>query len=85
MVASRHDGPPEVQDERSKTLAERAAWGWAGREGVALIVINPGLTLGPLLDARHGTSVGMVRREEPVAAILAELVDEAAAALGRRG
>ncbi|WP_375381719.1 NAD(P)H-dependent flavin oxidoreductase [uncultured Sphingomonas sp.] len=41
-------------------------------------------------DVEHGSvmagqSVGMVRREEPVAAILAELVDEAAAALGRRG
>ncbi len=41
-------------------------------------------------DVEHGSvmagqSVGMVRREEPVASILAELVDEAAAALGRRG
>ncbi|WP_217430991.1 NAD(P)H-dependent flavin oxidoreductase [Sphingomonas bacterium] len=41
-------------------------------------------------DIEHGSvmagqSVGMVRREEPVAAILAELVDEAATALGRRG
>ena len=41
-------------------------------------------------DVEHGSvmagqSVGMVRREEPVAAIIAALVDEAAAALGRRG
>lgn len=41
-------------------------------------------------DVEHGSvmagqSVGMVRREEPVAAILAELMAEAAAALGRRG
>ena len=41
-------------------------------------------------DIEHGSvtagqSVGMVRQEEPVAAIIAELVDEAAAALGRRG
>jgi enoyl-[acyl-carrier protein] reductase II len=32
-----------------------------------------------------GQSVGMVKKEEPVAEILAELVDEAAAALGSRG
>jgi enoyl-[acyl-carrier protein] reductase II len=32
-----------------------------------------------------GQSVGMVKREEPVAEILNELVDEAAAALGNRG
>jgi len=41
-------------------------------------------------DVEHGSvmagqSVGMVKREEPAAAILAELMDEAAAALGRRG
>ena len=40
-------------------------------------------------DVEHGSvmagqSVGMVRQEEPVAAILAELMGEAAAALGRR-
>jgi enoyl-[acyl-carrier protein] reductase II len=32
-----------------------------------------------------GQSVGMVNREEPVAAIIQELVDEAAAALESRG
>jgi len=32
-----------------------------------------------------GQSVGMVRREEPVQAIIDELVEEAAAALGSRG
>jgi enoyl-[acyl-carrier protein] reductase II len=32
-----------------------------------------------------GQSVGMVKREEPVAEIITELVDEAAAALGSRG
>ncbi|SEM89777.1 enoyl-[acyl-carrier protein] reductase II [Sphingomonas gellani] len=41
-------------------------------------------------DVEHGSvmagqSVGMVRQEEPAAAILGELMDEAAAALGRRG
>jgi len=32
-----------------------------------------------------GQSVGMVNREEPVADIIRELVDEAAVALGSRG
>jgi len=32
-----------------------------------------------------GQSVGMVNREEPVSAIIQELVDEAAAALESRG
>jgi hypothetical protein len=32
-----------------------------------------------------GQSVGLVTREEPVAAIFAELVDAAAGALGSRG
>jgi enoyl-[acyl-carrier protein] reductase II len=32
-----------------------------------------------------GQSVGMVNREEPVASIIRELVDEAAAALESRG
>jgi enoyl-[acyl-carrier protein] reductase II len=32
-----------------------------------------------------GQSVGMVNREEPVAEIIQELVEEAAAALGSRG
>ena len=32
-----------------------------------------------------GQSVGMVNREEPVAAIIQELIDEAAAALESRG
>ncbi|WP_174279447.1 NAD(P)H-dependent flavin oxidoreductase [Sphingomonas bacterium] len=41
-------------------------------------------------DVEHGSvmagqSVGMVRQEEPAAAIVAELVTQAAAALGRRG
>ncbi len=47
---------------RSKTLAERAAWEFARREGLALTVINPGFVLGPPLDANFGSSVGVVRR-----------------------
>jgi dihydroflavonol-4-reductase len=47
---------------RSKTLAERAAWEFARREGMTLTVINPGFVLGPPLDANFGASVGVVRR-----------------------
>ena len=48
----------------SKTLAEREAWRLmdaAGRHD-DLAVINPGLILGPLLDADPGTSSMLVRR-----------------------
>ncbi|VAH81376.1 unnamed protein product [Triticum turgidum subsp. durum] len=33
----------------SKTLAEKAAWDFAGEEGLKLVVLNPGLVLGPTL------------------------------------
>ncbi len=47
---------------KSKTLAEKAAWDFAGREGIALTTINPGLVLGPPLDVHFGTSVSLVQR-----------------------
>lgn len=47
---------------RAKTLAERAAWNIAAERGIALSVLNPGLILGPLVDANPGTSVGLVRK-----------------------
>ena len=47
---------------KSKTMAERAAWDFAGREGMALTAINPGFVLGPPLDGNFGASVGLVRR-----------------------
>ena len=56
------DAPRIRPYERSKILAERAAWALAGELGLALTVINPGLILGPLLDATSGTSVGIVAR-----------------------
>ncbi len=37
--------------EKSKTLAERAAWDFARERGLEFAVINPGLILGPLLSA----------------------------------
>ncbi len=48
----------------SKTKAERAAWDYVEREapGMRLTTVNPGLVLGPALDDRFGTSLGLVQR-----------------------
>ncbi len=49
--------------DRSKTLAERAAWDFAtSRPGMRLTTIAPGLVLGRPLDDRFGTSIGLIRR-----------------------
>jgi enoyl-[acyl-carrier protein] reductase II len=53
---------------------------WAG--ALKRAVIDGDVESGSVMA---GQSVGMVNREEPVAAIIAELVDEAAAALESRG
>ena len=48
---------------RSKTIAERAAWEFmkTERNGLELVVINPGLVLGPVLDPNdYGTSAALV-------------------------
>ncbi|MBO6638829.1 MAG: aldehyde reductase [Roseitalea sp.] len=49
---------------KSKTLAERAAWDFVANEApdMELTAINPGLVLGPALDAHYGTSLGVVER-----------------------
>ena len=47
---------------RSKTLAERAAWDFAGQTGLDLAVINPGIIFGPLLGPDFGTSVGLIQQ-----------------------
>jgi enoyl-[acyl-carrier protein] reductase II len=52
---------------------------WAG--ALRRAVIDGDIERGSVMA---GLSVGLVRKEEPVAAILAELVEEAAAALGNR-
>lgn len=46
---------------RSKTFAEHAAWDYAAGKGLELVVINPGMVLGPLLGREIGTSVAVVR------------------------
>jgi dihydroflavonol-4-reductase len=52
--------------DRSKTIAERAAWDFMDTLGanaaMDLVVINPGLVLGPLLSADWGTSGELVKR-----------------------
>ena len=50
--------------ERSKTLAERAAWDWLKREGGALelVTINPGAVLGPVLGRDFSASIEIVRK-----------------------
>jgi dihydroflavonol-4-reductase len=48
--------------QKSKTLAERAAWDFARESGVGLVVINPGMVLGPLLAPTVGTSIQVVHQ-----------------------
>lgn len=52
--------------QKSKTLAERAAWDFMATLPAAqqfeLVVVNPGMVLGPLGRASAGTSVDIVRR-----------------------
>ncbi|HVV09847.1 aldehyde reductase [Amycolatopsis sp.] len=47
---------------KSKTLAERAAWEYAGESGLELVAINPGAIFGPLLRPQRPTSMEAVRR-----------------------
>lgn len=56
--------------EKSKTIAERAAWDFVAEHGAPeLVTINPGLVMGPLLEKDASTSVEVVgkllRREFP--------------------
>lgn len=50
--------------EKSKTIAERAAWDFIKSDGAGmeLAVINPGAILGPILNADSGTSGELVRQ-----------------------
>jgi dihydroflavonol-4-reductase len=69
---SRLDGDLSAYD-KSKTLAERAAWDFVGALGpekaFELSVINPGLVLGPVLEKDYGVSpeaiLKLMRRELP--------------------
>jgi dihydroflavonol-4-reductase len=54
--------PATTPYAKSKTLAERKAWDIARSRGLDLTTINPGLVLGPPLDAEYGSSLGLVER-----------------------
>jgi len=66
------DGDVSAYD-KSKTLAERAAWdfvkGLTGDQALELVTINPGLVLGPLLETDYGVSaqavLKLMRRDYP--------------------
>ena len=50
--------------ERSKTIAERAAWAWMSDHGgnLELTTVNPGLVLGPVLGRDYAISIDVVKR-----------------------
>ncbi|MBQ2261731.1 MAG: SDR family NAD(P)-dependent oxidoreductase [Loktanella sp.] len=58
------DDPAISAYTRSKTLAEKAAWDFVTKEApdMQLTVINPGFVVGAPLDARYGSSVGVIAR-----------------------
>jgi len=58
------DSPATGAYEKSKTIAERAAWDFVKSDGggMELTVINPGAILGPILNADSGTSGELVRQ-----------------------
>ncbi|MBV8176780.1 MAG: aldehyde reductase [Verrucomicrobia bacterium] len=51
-------------DDRSKTIAERAAWAWHGVEGGALelVVINPSGVIGPVVSSDFSASLNVVKK-----------------------
>ncbi len=50
--------------ERSKTIAERAAWAWLKTDGgsLELVTINPGAVLGPVLGRDYSASIDIVKK-----------------------
>lgn len=44
----------------SKTLAEKAAWDFAEKEGLHMAVLNPGMVLGPMLTPSANTSLHLL-------------------------
>ena len=52
--------------EKSKTIAERAAWDFVASldpaNGIELVTVNPGMVLGPILDADYGTSGEVLKK-----------------------
>jgi dihydroflavonol-4-reductase len=56
------DDPRIGPYEKSKTIAERAAWDFANANGLDLVVINPGAVLGPVLGPSMSTSAEIVKK-----------------------
>src|SRR3954470_18787980 len=58
------NGPGVSAYAKSKTIAERAAWDFAGSDGGApeLAVVNPVAVLGPLLGPNASTSIELFKR-----------------------
>jgi dihydroflavonol-4-reductase len=58
------DDPTVQPYQRSKTIAERAAWDFMAREGgtLELAVINPVGIVGPVLGPDYSTSIHLVKR-----------------------
>jgi nucleoside-diphosphate-sugar epimerase len=58
------DAPGVPAYPKSKTLAERAAWDFVGREGsgLELSVINPTAVFGPILGPDFSTSIVLIQR-----------------------
>ena len=73
---------PVAPYQKSKTIAERAAWDWIAKEGngMELVVVNPVGIFGPILSASYATSIELVvqllNRSVPgVANLLLDTVD----------
>jgi nucleoside-diphosphate-sugar epimerase len=41
-------------------MAEAAAWGFAAEEGLQLVVLNPGMVIGPMLPPSLNASLGLL-------------------------
>ena len=62
---SNADAPGVGPYERSKTLAERAAWAFAGSAeagAMQFVVVNPGAVIGPMIGTESSTSLELVRK-----------------------
>lgn len=46
----------------SKTLAEKAAWEFAEKNGLDIVVVNPGTVMGPVIPPSINASMGMLLR-----------------------
>ncbi|KAM0941226.1 putative cinnamoyl-CoA reductase [Dioscorea sansibarensis] len=52
----------EIWYPLSKALAEKAAWEFAGENGMDVAIVNPGTVMGPIIPPAINASMGMVRQ-----------------------